>query len=288
MKPGATVSAVVVNYNARDHLVACVRSLRAEGVDDVVVADNASHDGSREALTASDPAARVLDTGANLGYGTAANLGAALTVGDMLLICNSDVVLEPGAVKALVEVLDGDRRVAVVGPRVENSDGTIYPSPRTFPDLGVALGHAFLGPVAPRNRFTRRYRMLDWDHGATVEADWVSGACLLARREAWTALHGFDESYFMYAEDVDLCWRARRRGWMVAFEPAACVIHAQGVSTDLHPYRMIVEHHRSLLHFYRRTTAGRRAALVPVVALGLAARTGLVCAQRALTTARAR
>lgn len=284
----ATVSAVVVNYKAPDHLVQCVHSLRAEGVDDVVVVDNHSGDGSRQALAADDPGARFLDTGANLGYGTAANRGAALATGDLLLVCNSDVVLEPGAVKSLAAVLDADRRVAIAGPRVENRDGTLYPSPRTFPDLGVAIGHAFLGQVAPGNRFTRRYRMLDWDHAQALDADWVSGACFLVRREAWVALGGFDESYFMYAEDVDLCWRAKRAGWTVAFEPAARVTHAQGASTDLRPYSMIVEHHRSLLRFYRRTTTGPQSALVPLVALGLAARAGLVCAQRALTPSRAR
>lgn len=287
MSPGPTVSAVVVNYKARDHLLACVRSLRDEGVDDVVVADNRSRDGSREALAAADPAARFLDTGGNLGYGTAANRGAALATGGALLVCNSDVVLEPGSVKSLLAVLDTDPTVAVVGPRVENLDGTLYPSPRTFPDLAVALGHAFLGPVAPGNRFTRRYRMLDWDHAERRDADWVSGACFLVRRDAWTALGGFDEAYFMYAEDVDLCWRARAAGWTVAFEPTARVTHAQGVSSDLRPYRMVVAHHRSLLRFYRKTRRGP-ALTVPLVAVGLAARAGLVCAERALNSVRAR
>ena len=283
-----TVSAVVVNYNARDHLLECVRSLRAEGIADVVVADNASSDGSREALARSDPAATFLDTGGNLGYGTAANLGAALATGDVLLVCNSDVVVEPGAVKALVSVLEADARAGLVAPRVENLDGTLYPSPRTFPDLGVAAGHAFLGRVAPRNRFTRRYRMLDWDHATLVEADWVSGACFVARRPAWEDLGGFDEAYFMYAEDVDLCWRAHRAGWKVVFEPAARVVHVQGVSSDLHPYRMILAHHRSLLRFYRRTASPRQAVLLPVVGAGLVARAGLLCAQRAVDSARAR
>ena len=284
----ARVSAVVVNYKARRHLVECVRSLRAEGIDDVVVADNDSGDGSEEALAASDPGARFLPTGGNLGYGAAANRAAAVATGDLLLVCNSDVVLEPGAVKAMTAVLDVDRRVAIVGPRVENVDGSLYPSPRTFPDLGVALGHAFLGLVAPRNRFTRSYRMLDWDHAGTADADWVSGACFLVRGDAWVALGGFDEAYFMYAEDVDLCWRAARAGWKVAFEPAARVVHAQGVSSDLHPYRMIVEHHRSLLRFFRRTTTGPQAALLPLVAGGLVVRAGVACAQRALASPAAR
>ncbi|MGQ0519830.1 MAG: glycosyltransferase [Actinomycetota bacterium] len=276
------VSAVVVNYNARDHLLACVASLRAEGVDDVVVVDNDSADGSRRALEAADPAARIVATGANLGYGSAANRGAAVAAGRRLLVCNSDVVLEPGAVKSLAAVLDAEPGVGIVGPRIESTDGTLYPSPRTFPDLGDALGHAFLGLVAPRNRFTRRYRMLDWDHDRTRSVDWVSGSCFLAGRATWDALGGFDEGYFMYVEDVDLCWRAHRAGWGVAFEPEARVVHVQGVSTDLAPYRMIVEHHRSLLRFHRRSSTGVAAALTPAVAAGLAARAALACAQRSL------
>lgn len=288
MTTAASVSAVVVNYNARDHMLACVASLRADGVDDLVVVDNDSADGSAAALEAADPAARLVATGANLGYGAAANRGAALAAGDRLLVCNSDVVVEPGLVKSLAAALDGRGRAAIAGPLVENADGTLYPSPRTFPNLAVAAGHAFLGLVAPGNRFTRRYRMLDWDHARAASVDWVSGACFLVRREAWEALGGFDEAYFMYAEDVDLCWRAGRAGWEVVFEPAARVVHVQGASSDLAPYRMIVEHHRSLLRFFRRSARGWRAALAPVVALALAARAGLACAQRALGAERAR
>ena len=288
MTAGAAVSAVVVNFNARDHLVECVRSLRAEGVDDVVVVDNDSADGSAPALAASDPGARIVATGANLGYGTAANRGAAVAAGDLLLVCNSDVVVEPGAVKALAAALDAWPGSAIVGPRIENLDGSVYPSPRTFPDLGVAVGHAFLGLVAPGNRFTRRYRMLDWDRAAAAAVDWVSGACFLVRRSAWEAVGGFDEAYFMYVEDVDLCWRASRAGWGVVFEPAARVVHVQGVSSERAPYRMIAEHHRSLLRFYRRTATGPRRGLVPLVAAGLAVRAGLACAQRSVTAARAR
>lgn len=288
MTAAPALSAVVVNYKARDYLVDCVRSLRAEGVDEIVVADNHSADGSRQALAAADPAARFLDTGGNLGYGSAANRGAAQTAGALLLVCNSDVVLEPGAVKNMAAALDADQRLGIVGPRIENRDGTLYPSPRTFPDLGVAMGHAFLGQLAPGNRFTRRYRMLDWDHARMQEVDWVSGACFLVRREAWQAVGGFDETYFMYVEDVDLNWRVGRAGWKVAFEPEARVIHAQGVSTDLRPYRMILEHHRSLLRFYGRSRTGWRAAIVPVVAVGLGTRAGIMCARRAVTSSRAR
>lgn len=276
----------MVNYNARDHLLNCVRSLRADGVAEVVVVDNGSNDGSAEAVRRADPDAVWLSTGRNLGYGGAANRGVARATGALVLICNADVVIEPGAVKALAATLEGDERLAIVGPRIEDPFGKLYPSPRTFPDLGVAFGHAFLGLVAPTNRFTRRYRMLDWDHGATGSVDWVSGSCFLARRTAFDDLGGFDESYFMYVEDVDLCWRASRRGWSVGFEPTARVLHVQGVSTDLAPYRMILEHHRSLHRFSWRSTEGRRRALLPFVSLGLVARAALACGHRGLQSLR--
>ncbi len=282
------VSAVVVNYNARDHLLECVRSLRAEGVGDVVVADNGSRDGSAEALARSDPEAVFLPTGGNLGYGAGANRGVAVCRGELLLICNADVTVEPGAVKALAAALDADEGLALVGPRIEEPDGSLYPSSRTFPTIVDAFGHAFLGLVVPANRFTRRYRMLDWDHAHAGPVDWVSGACFLARRSAWDALGGFEESYFMYAEDVDLCWRAWQGDWRVGYEPAARVTHVRGVSTDQAAYRMIVAHHRSLLRFYRRSTTGWRRALIPPVAAGLALRAGMVSAHRALQALTAR
>ncbi|HEX2040398.1 MAG TPA: glycosyltransferase family 2 protein [Acidimicrobiales bacterium] len=286
-RPAARVAAVVVNFNTRDHLVECVRSLRKAGVEEIVVVDNDSHDGSGEALAAADREARFLPTGANLGFGRAANRGAEVAQADYILVCNPDLTVDPDAVDILAEVLDRRPGTAVVGPRIVDPDGTTYPSPRVFPGLLDAVGHAFLGYVAPRNRFTRRYRMLDVDRDVpAVDVDWVSGSCFLARRSAWDALGGFDEGYFMYAEDVDLCWRAHRAGWQVAFEPAARVTHVQGVSTARRPYRMIAEHHRSLLRFSARTTEGPRRLLLPVVAFGLAVRAVVAWAHRLLSGVR--
>jgi N-acetylglucosaminyl-diphospho-decaprenol L-rhamnosyltransferase len=126
--------------------------------------------------------------------------------------------------------------------------------------------------VVPNNRFTRRYRLLDWDHAEATEVDWVSGACFLARRVAWDQVGGFDPAFFMYMEDVDLCWRLRRAGWAAGYEPRAEVTHIQGVSANQHPYRMLAAHHTSMWRFAQRTTTGRRRALLPLIGIGLAAR----------------
>ncbi|MDQ4088914.1 MAG: glycosyltransferase family 2 protein [Actinomycetota bacterium] len=278
-----SVSAVIVSYNSAAYLPDCLRSLRSEGVSSVVVVDNASSDGSVAVVQADDPAATVLETGANLGFGTAANQGVAATAGEYVLILNPDTVVEPGTVKALADALDRDPDLAVVGPRIENLDGTLYPSVRRFPNLTVAFGHAFLGLVWPANPFTRRYRMLDWDHDrAAADVDWVGGACFLARRTAFEMVGGFDEAYFMYVEDVDLCWRLGQAGWRVGYEPGGRVVHALGGSSRSVPYRMIAEHHRSLLRFVSKSSEGSRRALVPVVAAGLTVRTLAAWAHHAL------
>lgn len=280
------MGAVVVNYNAAEQLGPCLRSLADEGVAEVVVVDNSSVDDSRR--VAADAGVRWVETGANLGYGGAANRGVAELAGRRfahLLICNADVELRPGAVAALVAALECDAALGMVGPGLYNVDGSLYPSARTFPDLVVAMGHGLLGMVAPRNRFTRQYRLLDWDHRQAARVDWVSGACFVVSRPAWESVGGFDPSYFMYLEDVDLCWRLHRAGWAVGYEPAAEVLHVQGVSTDRHPYRMLAAHHRSMWRFAWRTSAGPRRLVLPVVAAGLVLRLAVAMLERRLGSA---
>ncbi len=263
---------MVVNHDAGTLLLECVASLLAEGVDDVVVVDNASTDGSPEALAAAHGDVRLVRTGANLGYGAGANRGIPATSGDYVVVSNPDVAVHGGAVAALAGALEADATVAIAGPRIEEPDGSRYPSARRFPSFVDAAGHALLAGVAPGNPFSRRYRMADLDAAVPTEVDWVSGAFFVARRRALEELGGFDEAYFMYAEDTDLCWRARRAGWGVLYVPAAAVTHLQGVSTARRPYRMLVAHHRSVFRFAVRTTTGWRRLALPVMALVLALR----------------
>jgi N-acetylglucosaminyl-diphospho-decaprenol L-rhamnosyltransferase len=276
------VAAVVVNFESGSALTECLRTLVSEDPVEVVVVDNGSADGSLSQVGSTFPSVEVFVPGRNLGYGAAANRGAAATTAELVLVCNPDLSVHPGALAALVAVLDEQPEVAVVGPLIRTPSGDRYPSARRFPSLVDAAGHAVLGLFVPDNRFTRNYQRSDVAaaSGSPQVVDWLSGACFLVRRSAFEAVGGFDEAYFMYAEDADLCWRLARAGWKAIYAPTAEVLHVQGVSTDHHPYRMIVEHHRSLLRFAWRSTSGWRRLLLPLVTVGIGGRAVLACLRR--------
>lgn len=287
------MAAVIVNYNAGAHLVACVASLKTAGVRKIVVSDNESTDGSIASLTAADPEVSLVRTGGNLGYGSAANSGAAnrgaanlgegALAPEFLLICNPDTVFHPESIAEMASALDSHPKAGVVGPRIDTPKGEVYPSARTFPNVTDSIGHGFLGIFWRNNPWSRRYLMTDRSMDRPSVVDWVSGSCMFTRRKAFDEIGGFDESFFMYAEDVDLCRRLAEKGWETLYAPSARVTHAQGVSSARHPYRMIVAHHRSLLRFASLTAdRPRDRALLPVVAAGLALRAAILAAGRAV------
>ena len=272
-------AAVVVNYNAGAALAGCVRP-------EVVVVDNASTDGSVGGLLRAHPGVRVVHSGGNLGYARAANLGIAATSAPVVAVLNPDTVLTAGTGDALTARFAAEPDLGAVGPRLHNADGSVYPSARRVPSLADAVGHGLLFFVWRDNPFTRRYRETGADPARPRDVDWVSGAAVWLRRAALDDVGGWDERYFMYVEDVDLCWRLHRAGWRVAYEPAGTVEHLLGVSTAGRPYRMIAEHHRSLLRFASvRFTGPRRPLLAPAAAF-LAARGALAMAHHRLAAAR--
>ena len=269
-EPGQTrVDVVVVNHNAAKDLGACMASLVAEPVGRIVVVDNDSHDSSRTLIgewSRAHPNIVWLPTGCNLGFGGGANRGFAATTRSLVLLLNPDAVVVPGAVASMSAAMEDDPGLGAVGPQVTNLDGARYPSARAFPNMVDAMAHGALGLIHPGNRWSARYRNPD-------VVDWVSGTAMLLRRTALEQVGGFDESFFMYVEDVDLCWRLRLSGWCVGYVPKALVRHRIGGSSEHRPYRMIAAHHRSLWRFAWRTTRGANRLLLPVVAVGLLART---------------
>jgi N-acetylglucosaminyl-diphospho-decaprenol L-rhamnosyltransferase len=277
-------AAVVVNYRAGALLTDCVRSLLTDssaGEVELVVVDNGSDDGSVEALRHAVPGAQVIRSPGNVGYARAANLGIAATRAPIVAVLNPDLTMEPGTAKAMLARFDEEPALGACGPRIRNVDGSDYPSARRSPTVALAVAHGLLGLWWPTNPFTARYRELDADPSQPRSVDWVSGAAVWLRRGALDAVGGWDERYFMYMEDLDLCWRLRRSGFDVAYEPAGAVTHVQGASTSRRPYRMLVQHHRSAWRFARRRLSGVGVVLLPFAAVYLVTRCVLAMAEHA-------
>jgi N-acetylglucosaminyl-diphospho-decaprenol L-rhamnosyltransferase len=289
----SAIGAVVVDHDAGPLLTGCVRSLFENGAATVVVVENGAAGSSGVALEGLDHdartgAVRVVRPGHNVGYGAGANRGLAALAGDdappeMVLVCNPDLVAHPGALVGLQDALESRPAWALVGPRILTEAGEVYPSVRNFPSFTDAAGHALLALFHPENSFTLRYNPGTPEGDVVAEAGWVSGSFFLARRRALEELGGFDEAYFMYNEDMDLCWRAHHAGWGVGFAGQAEVTHIQGVSTARHPYRMMAAHHRSALRFTSRTTKGWRRAALPLAALVLGARMAIATVRIAVS-----
>jgi len=263
--PARTVEAVVVNYNAGGYLERAAESLKNEGVERVWIVDNASSDGSSSFAETAGEWVSVVNPGKNLGYGRGANVGFEKTNSQYVIVSNPDIEVLPGAVATLVGELEEDRDCALVGPRILNSDGSIYPSVRYFPSLVDAAGHAVFGQVFPANPFTKRYKMLGADHSASFDADWVSGAFFLVRSDVFRKIGGFSDQFFMYMEDVFLCKTIREHGYTIRFCGDAVVRHEQGLTTASMPVRMMLAHHRSLWTYAKLTkNSWRRIELVPI------------------------
>ncbi|HEV2145819.1 MAG TPA: glycosyltransferase family 2 protein [Longimicrobiaceae bacterium] len=253
------VAAVVVNHNTRAHLRACLASL-PRGLPAVVV-DNASTDGSPEMVRAEFPEALLLADGTNPGYGAAANRGVRACAAEHVLVLNSDTRLEPGAPEALRAYLDAHPRAAVAGPRLLNPDGSPQASCFPFPGtLAWFLENDPVAPLAARVPGLRDRLLCASPPRRATAVPWVLGAALAVRRSAFEAVGGFDEGYFMYFEEVDLCRRLASAGWETHFVPEARVAHVGAASTSQVRASMAVQHFRSTLRFYRRHYRGPRLA----------------------------
>lgn len=228
----SSLTAVITNWGTPDLTIRSARALIGDGVppDRVVVVDNGSEDDSYERFQAELAGCVLVGLEENLGYGRAMNVGAARLPGEAYLLVNNDAFVHAsGSVAAMLGCL-ADERVGIVAPRLLNADLTLQPSVVPTISPAVALVRASgLSRLVP-NRYQPSWST-HWDHASAREIEAINGAVLLARGRAWDELGGFDERIYMYAEDLDFCWRARRRGWKVWFAADAVFVHL-GSSTS--------------------------------------------------------
>ncbi|MEW6755307.1 MAG: glycosyltransferase family 2 protein [Candidatus Latescibacterota bacterium] len=215
-----------------------------------MVVDNASPESQVAQTAARFGPVRFQRNARNLGFAAACNQGLHLGRGRYCLLLNPDVLIDGPAIDGLLELLDQHPEAAVAAPRLVHLDGSLQLSCRRFPSLRAILLRGLhlrrLAPVA-----VDRYLMADWDHATCRAVDWVIGACLMVRRSAVEAVGGFDAGFFLYYEDVDLCYRARQAGWSVLYDPGLVVPHAhRRESAALLPRRQTIEHLRSLVRLF--------------------------------------
>lgn len=294
------VSVIILSWNTRDYLRRCLSALfrpdaasvreawSGAGIDasraqseeisfEVIVVDQESLDHSADMVAEEFGEVRLIRQRPNVGFAGGNNIGMRAAVGRYMVLLNSDTVTTPGWLTELVRFADADPRAGLIGPRLVNPDGSLQFSCRRFPTLGAGLfRHTPLEWLVPRSKYTSDYLMREWDHATPREVDWLSGACLLARREMVDEIGGLDEGYFMYFEDVDWSRRAAQAGWKVLYTPDPVVIHEIGRSSDRRPRRMIVMHHQSAYRYFcNHSRLGNSLPGRWLLAAGLSARAAL-------------
>jgi GT2 family glycosyltransferase len=225
----------IVNWNTRELLARCIRSLEHEagGFDiQILVADNGSSDGSAEMVASDFPGCTMVRHAHNLGFARGHQDLFALSTGRYHVLVNTDIELTPGCLDVLDRRMREDERIGIIGPRLIGADGEIQPSCRRFPTLTSQMMESTgLGRFFPRSRLLNGYRMGDFDHTTPREVDQVMGSFFVIRGPLLAEIGFLDTRFFMYYEEVDYCLRARQAGYRVFYEPDACVRHLGGGSS---------------------------------------------------------
>jgi GT2 family glycosyltransferase len=260
---------VVVNHNANDAIVDCLALVADQSPSEILVIDNASTDGSADRIAREFPHIRLIRNERNIGFGPAANQGVRATEAPHVLLLNPDAMVRPGTLVALGAAIDEHPRAGAVGALVLNPDGSVQPTKRAFPSLWQSLLHGLLGLVWPNNPGTRAYTLADAPFDTPRTVDWVAGTAVALRREAFDAVGGFDEGFFFFVEDVDLCRRLWDAGFQVWFEPRAVVEHAWGTSWTQRPLRFLWIHQRSLFRYARKHRRGAWVLAYPFIGVAL-------------------
>ncbi|GAB4535527.1 MAG: glycosyltransferase family 2 protein [Anaerolineae bacterium] len=270
------LSVVIVNWNVCDLLRRCLLSLSRAGSNlpssisaEVIVVDCASSDGSVEMVRREFPWVRLIASQENLGYTRGNNLGMAEACGRYALLLNPDTELVGDALANMVHYIDRHPTVGVLGPALRYPDGALQSSRRRFPTLATAFCEStLLHQWFPNNRVARRYHMADRPAGLVQPVDWLVGAALLIRREAWQRVGPLDEGFFMYFEELDWCRRCRSDGWEIHYFPDAEIIHYEGKSSEQVATARTIRFQRSKIRYYHKYYGAGWAMAIRVFLLG--------------------
>jgi GT2 family glycosyltransferase len=250
------VSVIIVSWNARKYLLQCLASLTGQACRypmEIIVVDNASSDGSADAVANSYPDVRLIRNTENAGFAKANNVGIAASTGCYLCLVNSDVKVLPDCISRLVEHCEEHTEVGMVGPRILGGDGKLQRSCHGFPGVWNMFCRALaLDTMFPQMKIFTGYSLSHWPQDSLRPVDILSGCFWLVRREALNQVGLLDETFFMYAEDMDWCKRFWAERWPVVFVPSAEAIHYGGASSSNSPVRFYIERQRADLQYWRK------------------------------------
>ncbi len=250
--PPPEISIIIVSWNVRERLRACLASLPSAGSVETIVVDAGSADGTPAMVRAEFPAVQLISSADNLGYGRGNNLGLAAAHGRLCFILNPDTELEGEPLSRMLAYLDAHPQVGVLGPRLLLGDRSVQSSRRRFPSLVTALFEStWLEPLAPRSLLAHYYAD-DLPTDQPVEVDWLVGAALLVRRVVWEQVGGLDESFFMYSEELDWQRRIRGAGWKIVYFPDALVRHFEAQSSVQVPAATHIRFNSSKVRYFRK------------------------------------
>jgi N-acetylglucosaminyl-diphospho-decaprenol L-rhamnosyltransferase len=271
------LTVIIVSWNVRDLLHRCLHSLVAEArpsgqelslwvgdsLVEIVVVDNASADGSVGMIRDEFPEIRLVVNDENRGFTAANNQGLALGRGRQLLLLNPDTEVLGDALPTMLRYVDAHPAVGALGPRLRYPDGSLQSSRRRFPTFATALVEStVVQEWWGDNRILRRYYMADTPDDAIQPVDWVVGACLLVRREAYEQVGGLDEGFFMYSEEMDWCHRIKDAGWEVVYLPTATVVHHEGKSSEQVVPARHIHFQSSKVRYFRKHHGASRAGIL--------------------------
>jgi hypothetical protein len=250
------VTIVIVNWNTEKCLRDCLASLfsQTSSVDsEVIVIDNASTDGSIGMIRSEFPTVVLIRNSENRGFAAANNQGMAIAKGRYVLLLNSDTIVLGNAIERVLAFADRYPRAAVVGCRVLNPDKSLQPTCFMFPSvLNMLLSSTYLYKVFPYSKFFGREEITWWDRNDIREVDVVTGCFMFVRRESIDQIGMMDDSYFMYFEETDWCYRFKKAGWKILFTPDAEIIHLGGASSNKVRSEMFMQYIRSMLLFFKK------------------------------------
>jgi len=255
------LSIVIVNYNTRDLLRDCLRSIQnSEGIQDVelLVVDNASSDASAAMVSAEFPRVHLIENPTNAGYAHANNLALRQCLGRYLLLLNPDTVLPPDALVRMIAFMDAHPEAGVAGPKLVRQNGSLDAAcRRSFPSPEVSLYRMLgLSRLFPKSRRFGRYNMTYLDAGLPAEVDSVVGAFMMVRDTVVKQVGLLDDRFFMYGEDLDWAFRIKSGGWKVLYNPEVVVLHLKGAASSRHSRKATIEFYRAMHIFYRKHYAG--------------------------------